>query len=628
MVSTFSVIIFSCALVALGIFFVWSVRSNKKRALLSELFKFFAIAYASWLVPLIIMRFADINNRELMFVLDCLMQPGGALSSPLYLCIAITFVEGYGKMQRWMKLLFIVPVMTILVSWTNPLHHLYYVEFSVIRSEIVFGPYILFSGLINYVFLISAIVYMIHFGLKNKTTLYWKQCTLFAISGLCPLIVSFAATFSGREFPITATPLAFMVTLVLNGITIFKLHILDINPIATQHILNAISDSYIVLNDTGLVVTYNRSFQERFAKEYGIEEGKPLSECVKIEDGAVKNAVYSILAAVDSSRQGKTRVSYEQSVVFNCEETAKKYYFVVDVSPLEINGQISGFVVLFKDITQLRDSMRRLQASQERMMEQERFAFLGQMISGLAHNLKTPIMSISGCISAAEALVEECEEGIEDGELTEEDYQEIYEEMKDWFSKVKESTAYMSDIITAIKGQAANISTDDKITFTNEEKIKRSTLLMRHELLNSGCSLNIICDKSEEIELQGDINNLVQVIDNLLSNSIFAQKQKGGGAIDIEISHDEEHLMIVVKDRGDGIPENVMGKLFKSMVTSKGALGTGLGLYISNAVIRGKFNGEMWGENREGGGSIFGIKIPLDMVSIRPALTANGVENK
>ena len=125
MVSTFSVIIFSCALVALGIFFVWSVRSNKKRALLSELFKFFAIAYASWLVPLIIMRFADINNRELMFVLDCLMQPGGALSSPLYLCIAITFVEGYKKMQRWMKLLFIVPVMTILVSWTNPLHHLY-----------------------------------------------------------------------------------------------------------------------------------------------------------------------------------------------------------------------------------------------------------------------------------------------------------------------------------------------------------------------------------------------------------------------------------------------------------------------------------------------------------------------
>ena len=73
----------------------------------------------------------------------------------------------------------------------------------------------------------------------------------------------------------------------------------------------------------------------------------------------------------------------------------------------------------------------------------------------------------------------------------------------------------------------------------------------------------------------------------------------------------------MVKDRGTGISPNVLDKLFKSMVTSKGTMGTGLGLYISNVVIRGKFNGEMWGENREGGGSIFGISIPLEMVQIK-----------
>ena len=52
--------------------------------------------------------------------------------------------------------------------------------------------------------------------------------------------------------------------------------------------------------------------------------------------------------------------------------------------------------------------MQQLRDSQARMMEQERLASLGQMIGGLAHNLKTPIMSISGCISAVENLVEEC----------------------------------------------------------------------------------------------------------------------------------------------------------------------------------------------------------------------------
>lgn len=617
MVSDLSVGIFFCALLAIFIFFIWSRRTQKKRQLLHRLFLMLALAYSSWVIPLIVMRFVDVQNTDIMFFLDCIMQPGGALCAPIYLCIAITFVEGYERMRNWMKILFIFPLLTILIAWTNPIHHLYYVTFSVVRSEIEFGPYILISGLCNYVYLISAVVYMFRFGLKNKTTLYWRQCILFTISGVCPLAVSMFATFSGRDVPITATPLSFMVTLVFNGVAIFQLHMLDIRPVANQHVLNAISDGYLVLSDTGLVIKYNRSFAELFAKEYGITENRKLSESVKREDVTQKSALYNILTAVESSRQGETIISYEQAITFVNDGTAKKKYFVVDVSPLEINGQISGFVVLFKDITQLRDSMKKLQDSQERLMEQERFAFLGQMIGGLAHNLKTPIMSIAGCMNSVEALVQECEDSMNDDMVTEEDFREIYGEMRDWCKKVRESTAYMSDIITAIKGQAANVSTDEKITFTIDEMLKRSRLLMRHELLNSGCRLNVVQNLQEEISLQGDINNLVQVIGNLLSNSIFAQKQMGGGEIELQICHDDENLKILVKDRGPGISENVLSKLFKSMVTSKGTMGTGLGLYISNAVIRGKFNGEMWAENREGGGCILGIAIPLDMVHIR-----------
>jgi len=617
MISDLSVGIFLIALVAMIVFFIWSKRAQKKRQLLNNLFLWLAAAYTSWIVPLIIMRFVPTDAYEFLYLLDCVMQPGGALCSPIYLCIAMTFVSGREKLSKWFKMLFIFPVATILIAWTNPLHHLYYENFSVIRSEIVFGPYILVSGAFNYIFLIAAIVYMIRFGLKNKSALYWKQCLLLTLSGLCPLAVSMYATFSGNEVSIAATPLGFMVTLVLCGTAIFRLHMLDIRPIATEHILNAMSDGYLVLSDTGLVIKYNRSFEELFAKEYGIEVSKKLIDCIKQEDLTQKSPVYNMLSALESSRQGGTHISYEQSVTFVSGEVPVKKYFVVDASPLEINGQISGFVMIFKDITQLRDSMKRLQDSQERMMEQERFAFLGQMIGGLAHNLKTPIMSISGCISATEALVQECLDSLGDEDVTEDDFREIYAEMRDWFGKVKDSTSYMSDIITAIKGQAANISTDEKVTFTIDAMIKRCRLLMRHELLNSGCNLVITCPEDEEISLEGDINNLVQVIGNLLSNSIFAQKQNGGGDIEIEICHDEAQLKIIVKDRGCGISPNVLDKLFKSMVTNKGTMGTGLGLYISNAVIRSKFNGEMWGENREGGGSIFGIAIPLESVHIR-----------
>ena len=289
-----------------------------------------ALAYSSWIIPLIVMRFVDVGNYNQAFFLDCMMQPGGALCSPIYLCIALTFVEGYEQMRKWMKVLFILPIITILVAWTNPLHHLYYVTFSVVRSEIEFGPYILISGFCNYVYLITAIAYMFRFGLKNRTSLYWRQCILLTVSGVCPLAVSMYATFSGKEVPITATPMSFMVTLIFCCIAIFQLHVLDIRPIATQHILNAISDSYLVLSDTGLVIKYNRSFAELFAEEYGITENRKLSESVKREDIAQKSALYNILTAIESSRQGQTHISYEQAVTFQHEGVARKKYFVVD----------------------------------------------------------------------------------------------------------------------------------------------------------------------------------------------------------------------------------------------------------------------------------------------------------
>ena len=623
MISNLALVIFVAILVSVVAFAFWVFRTKRKRELLSKLFLGFAVAYGSWILPLVVMYFADASDQSLMFILDCAMQPGGAICSPLYLCIAISFVKGYDTWKKWMSWLFVVPIITVLMACTNPWHHLYYVQFSVIKSQIVFGPYLLVSGAYNYICLMGAMIYMIQFGFKNRTPLYLKQCFFFTLSGFVPLVISLIATFGNVDLPITATPLSFLATAICNAMAIYGLHVLDISPVATRHILDAISDSYVVLNDAGYVVTYNRRFGELFAKEYGIEEGTQLGENMKRSKSGAKNVIFRLMAALESSKQGKTHISYEQSITSNdCGET-NAYYFVVDISPLEINGQISGYVILFKDITRLRESMKRLQASQERMVEQERFAFLGQMIGGLAHNLKTPIMSISGCVSAADALVEECEDSLEDPEVTPEDYREIYVEMKDWLSKIKESTAYMSDIITAIKGQATNISTTDEVTFTIDEMIKRSTLLMRHELLNGGCQLEVRYDKREEISLQGDINNLVQVIGNLLSNAIFAQKDKGG-VIEVQVDHDEEYLRIQVKDNGAGIPDHVMQKLFKSMVTSKGTQGTGLGLYISNAVIRTKFNGEMWCENREGGGSIFGIRIPLENVHIRPADISEG----
>jgi signal transduction histidine kinase len=270
-------------------------------------------------------------------------------------------------------------------------------------------------------------------------------------------------------------------------------------------------------------------------------------------------------------------------------------------------------VVIFKDITLLKKSMQQLQDSRARLMEQERFAFLGQMMGGLAHNLKTPIMSIAGCIFAADSLIDECLDSLDDPQVTQDDYREIYGEIRDWFDKTRESAAYMSDIITAIKGQAASVGSYQDSTFTVDELVKRTTLLMRHELSSGGCTLHVKYGPTlGDLRLHGDINNLIQVLNNLLSNAIYSQKQSGGGDITLEIVTEDGNLVIRVRDTGPGVPPNVRDRLFLEMVTSKGEMGSGLGLYITNTVVRGKFNGTMSLEDNPGGGAVFIVSIPLE----------------
>ncbi len=238
------------------------------------------------------------------------------------------------------------------------------------------------------------------------------------------------------------------------------------------------------------------------------------------------------------------------------------------------------------------------------------------MVGGLAHNLKTPIMSISGSAVAVENLVEECTLSLGDPDVTAEDYAEIRQEIAEWLVKIREACAYMSDIISAVKGQATNANVSEGLEFSLSELIRRVSLLLRHELLNSHCGLRVENAFKDEIFLQGDINNMVQVLNNLVSNAIDAQKGRNGDIV-IGIDKDEEYLKIQVKDWGSGVAPEIKKRLFKRMITSKGAQGTGLGIYISNAVVKGKFGGFMWLEDNPEGGSIFGISIPLTNVTFR-----------
>jgi C4-dicarboxylate-specific signal transduction histidine kinase len=169
----------------------------------------------------------------------------------------------------------------------------------------------------------------------------------------------------------------------------------------------------------------------------------------------------------------------------------------------------------------------------------------------------------------------------------------------------------MSDIITTVKGQAVALSTDEDISFTVEELIKRVNILMRHELKNSIIYLNVSLDVDSNLTLHGDVNSLVQVINNMISNSIQAYNGKTDQNINMHLSVQDNNLVISITDFAGGLPESVKNKLFKEMITTKGKNGTGLGLFMSYSNIRAHFNGNITFETEAGKGTTFNIILPL-----------------
>lgn len=280
--------------------------------------------------------------------------------------------------------------------------------------------------------------------------------------------------------------------------------------------------------------------------------------------------------------------------------------------PVISNDEIGDLVIAFNKVQDLNNmQVTKIKDSQETLMEKERLASLGQLIGGIAHNLKTPIMSISGATEGLSDLIKEYDSSIGDPEVNQQDHHDIAKDMNTWVYKIREYTEYMSDIITAVKGQAVAMSNENDVSFTIGELLKRVNILMKHELKNSIIYLNISMKADENIIINGDVNSLVQVINNMISNSIQAYNGKPEQSIDLVVKRIENDLIISITDYASGIPKKVSDKLFKEMVTTKGKNGTGLGLYMSYSTIKAHFNGNITVESEENVGTTFNIILPL-----------------
>ena len=501
-------------------------------------------------------------------------------------------------------LLFIIPIISLIVLWTNDYHHLFYEHYSVDFQTNVYGPYATIHNIYSYVLLALGIIYMLKFSIKNSG-FFSKQSLLIVLGVSVPLVVNILGTFKIIPMSIYVTPITFTVTIICCAIAILKFQFLGVTPIALQKIVDRISDGYVVLDENNTITDFNKTFLDIFRLKAEDIRSKNFIKLLQSKN-VNRQAIVKIDKSIEKANETETTVSFEQHF------SGIKKYFKIEITPINSDNTSLGTLFLFKDITQHKEDMETIKNNQDVLMERERLAGLGQLIGGIAHNLKTPIMSIAGATQGLENLIKEYDESIDDPLVNSQDHHDIAKDMETWIPKIRAHLEYMSDIITTVKGQAvASLSTDDSEEFSISELVKRVNILMKHELKNAYIYLNILMKVDENTVIDGNVNILVQVVNNIISNAIQAYDGKHDQNIQFEISQKENNMIFSITDFAGGLSKEVQDRLFKEMVTTKGKNGTGLGLYMSYSNIKAHFGGDITYKTEEGKGTTFNIVIPI-----------------
>jgi len=352
-----------------------------------------------------------------------------------------------------------------------------------------------------------------------------------------------------------------------------------------EDVLQLVSDSVLVLDNNLSIIKMNKAFLRNF-----LIEDRKFNDFRDLMDWSrLTECKHNLIALINQSK-ANNNVEITEITIKNKSEEKN---FEVQTNPIILNREYFGIVLLFKDITLYKKNLELFKQNQFEIIEKERLLSLNQLIGGIAHNLKTPLLSSSGGIQIIKRDTAKLYEYIRTKHDDVEYLNKLMNEINDWQNRISEYIIYMSDVITTVKGQVKEFEQIEVEKFSIEELINKVKLLMSFELKKHNCKLIEKIDIGYEEIIKGNINSLLQVFNILLTNAIEASAETKDKIITFGAYKKNKEVIFYVENFGKGIPITVQKDIFKRMVTTKGSKGTGLGLYISKSIIKGRFNGKI-----------------------------------
>lgn len=414
--------------------------------------------------------------------------------------------------------------------------------------------------------------------------------------------------------------------------------------IQTEAVVQSMGEGMVVVNDKGEVVLMNPAAE----KLLGVEEKNKVGK--SITEGTASEAVVSMCRG--------SKDTGEKIVEFSCgSEDAKRTLRSSNAVIQNEEGETVGMVSILTDVTQqkklveeekrraaaeakvkmesqradeLKQAYEELKSAQDKLIQADRLAAIGQLSAGVAHEINNPIGYVETNLEALSGylksftLVREASHRLMDSIRNEKSIEKASQRVQD-ISELEEKLRMdfilgdLGNLLTETQsglGRIKKIIMDLK-TFARRDEKEALSLTDIHKVLES--ALNIVWNELKyRAEVKKDFGRaspvmcnqrqLAQVFVNILVNAAQAMKERG--TIALRTYDTGSSVCVEIEDTGSGMPEDVKKHIFDPFFTTKEVgQGTGLGLSISFDIIE-KHGGDIVVDSEVGKGTKFVVSLP------------------
>lgn len=344
--------------------------------------------------------------------------------------------------------------------------------------------------------------------------------------------------------------------------------------------------------------------------------------------GVVFDGLLTLGDFQDSSYVLQAKVIRKENKILVFAEADVRHLFDENKKMSNLNQLVNNLQrQLIKEKLNLQNTLTELKETQQMLIHSEKMNAMGKLVAGVAHELNNPMAFVYSNIFSIEKYIGEVFQSY--GEVEELVKNSDNPELVDGVAKIHEKNELdylMEDLGAMIKESKTGIERVKAIILDlrrfsrlDESDIKhvdlieniRSTIaIARSEISRKNIEFEF--SGPEELHVNCYPGQLNQAVLNILLNAIYAVET--GGSVKLTVSKDEKNSIIVVKDNGSGIPDEIKNRIFDPFFTTKPVGdGTGLGLSITYKIIHDLHHGTIEVESESGKGTLIKLVIPGKM---------------